>query len=424
MTVDVYRALTVLVTQVCLGGYVMLLVDFRQPQLKWRLRWVVLAALVVAANLVSILALDYWSVYTSMGVLTMTLPYVLITLWCSRYRGLRAVFNITTTLFIGCVGSANGILVQSMMGTWGLCPILVRLASFLVIFAVLGKFSYAYRQMLRLLDGGWGVLCLIPVTTFLTMLYATNILMSRYPLQVIVVLYGLLIVAGSAYCLMYLFFDRVQQANDARSNRKLLELQVSALRGRMEAIQALEHAVRVERHDLRHRLQTVAELTARGDKEAALDFLDAARKRLDVQPGARWCAPPVLDAVFSAYFDQARSQGIRLETRLSLPETLPVDEGELAIVFANALENAICACLELPEEQRELRCEVMAAPSLILEITNPCKGQVCFDRRGLPVTDREGHGLGISSIVAFAEKYQASYQFDVADGRFRFLLVL
>ena len=55
----------------------------------------------------------------------------------------------------------------------------------------------------------------------------------------------------------------------------------------MEAVKAAEDAIRTERHDLRHQLQAVAELIARGDKDAALDFLDATQKRLDEQKEIR-----------------------------------------------------------------------------------------------------------------------------------------
>ena len=94
----------------------------------------------------------------------------------------------------------------------------------------------------------------------------------------------------------------------------------------MEAVKAAEDAIRTERHDLRHRLQAVTELVSRGDKKSALEFLDAAQKRLDEHKEIRWCRPPVLDAVFSSCFDQAQNQGISVEAKLSPPSTLPVDE--------------------------------------------------------------------------------------------------
>ena len=192
----------------------------------------------------------------------------------------------------------------------------------------------------------------------------------------------------------------------------------------MEAVKAAESAIRTERHDLRHRLQAAVELVSRGEKDAALDFLDAAQKRLDEQKETRWCRPPVLDAVFSSYIDQAQSQGISVEANIALPSTLSVDEGELAIVLANALENAIHANLALPREQRKICCTMVGSPGVMLEISNPCTGDVSFDNRGLPVAQRDGHGLGVQSISAFCRKNGAVCQFDLTGVWFRFRLVL
>ena len=165
-------------------------------------------------------------------------------------------------------------------------------------------------------------------------------------------------------------------------------------------------------------------MVSRGDKDAALDFLDAAQKRLDEHKEIRWCHPPVLDAVFSSYFDQAKNQRIRVTAKISLPDTLTVDEGALAIVVANALENAIHANLSLPQDQRVIRCKMVATPSIMLEISNPCNEDVTFDAQGLPVAHREGHGLGVQSISAFCQKSGAVCQFELTDGWFRLRLVL
>ena len=192
----------------------------------------------------------------------------------------------------------------------------------------------------------------------------------------------------------------------------------------MEAVKAAEDMIRTERHDLRHRLQTAAELVSRGERESALEFLDSAQERLNERKAVRWCRPPVLDAVFSSYFDQAQNQGIPVEARISLPDTLPVDEGELAIVLANALENAIHACQSLPAGARKISCKVIARPSLMIEIANPVAGAVEFDSQGLPAAAGEGHGLGTRSIAAFCQKHGFLYHFAAKGGWFRLRLVL
>ena len=416
MKLDLYHTLFVGLSQVFLGSYVMLMIDFRRPVDTWRARWIVIVVLVVGANLVGLLFLNFWDTYKRVALFTVTLPYILVTLWCSRHRDFRAVFNMATALFIGCVGTAMATLAELFFVKNEYVSFCVRLISFLLMFFLLRRFSNTYRNMLHQMNHSWGILCMIPITTFLTLLYAINHARSINPSAALIFLCSLLVVCGCAYYLMYLFFDRVQKENSARYEAQLSTLQVSALRSRMEAVRAAEDAIRTERHDLRHRLQAVAELVSRGDKDAALDFLDAAQKRLDERKEIRWCRPPVLDAVFSSYFDQAQNQGILVEANIALPDTLPANEGELAIVLANALENAIHANLELPPELREIRCKMVGGPGVMLEISNPYTGEISFDSSGLPVAQREGHGMGIQSISAFCRKNGAVCRFDRTDG--------
>ena len=425
MKLDFYHTLYIGISQVFLGIFVMLLIDFRKPVSQWRTRWIVTAVLIVGSNLIGILFLNFWEIYSRAGFFTVTLPYILVTLWCSQYRDFRAAFSIITGLFVGCIGTANEMLTELLLQHTKYCEyysFAVRVISFFLMFFILRRFSVTYRQMLHQLNRSWGILCLIPFSVFITMLYAIS--NSANSVTIIVLFYGLLVACSGAYYLMYLFFDRVQKENSARYEAQLSTLQVSALRNRMEAVRVAENAIRTERHDLRHRLQAVAELVSRGDKKSALEFLDAAQRRLDEQKEIRWCRPPVLDAVFSSYFDQAKNQGILVEANIALPDTLPVDEGALAIVLANALENAIHANLKVPQGQRQIRCKMVATPSVILEISNPCAGDVSFDGDGLPITRQSGHGLGVQSISAFCRKNGAVCHFDLTDDWFRLRLVL
>lgn len=96
----------------------------------------------------------------------------------------------------------------------------------------------------------------------------------------------------------------------------------------------------------------------------------------------------------------------------------------MAIVLANALENAIHANMEVPREQRSICCKMVGAPSLMLELSNACTGSVLFDAQGLPMAQQEGHGLGVRTICAFCKKYGAICQFEQLDGQFRLRLIL
>ena len=424
MSPDLLQALTLAVTQIFLGGiYVVLLVEFRQPVRIWRLRWLALVSGIVAAN-VAWVALGHFDFYARFGVLILVTPYTLATVWCSKYRGFRTVFSVANGAYVGCVCGVNGYVAQALVPDAAWVSLAVRVVSLALLYFVLKKFARTCRKMLRQLDYGWVILSLIPITTSLLMLYTNYVYFRQDPLPAAIVLYGLIVLCACAYYLMYLFFERVQKEDEARRDAQMSALQLSALRSRMEAIQSVEETMRVERHDLRHRFRTIAELVAQGKTQDALAFIGVAQTQLEEQKLVHWCRPPVLDAVFSFYFSQAQRKGVRIDAHIALADKLPVDEAELAVVFSNALENAIHACMRLPEEGREIRCRAISHPDLMLEISNPYAGAVQFDEKGLPASSRKGHGIGSRSIAAFCEKYGASYRYAAEGGRFSLRVIL
>lgn len=351
-------------------------------------------------------------------------PALLLLLALSRFRGWRMVFQLfSSILFCTLVQHAAG-LVYYLSGArfWALILAYAVLSAGVILFLVRFLRPLFFRTLLELRQGWW-LMCLVMAIYYVIIIYLipgyVGLTLSSTILKPAVSL----LMAGF-YSVLIFLFTSVSKEAETRHNAQLLAMELSALESRTEAVRTAELAIRTERHDLRHRLQAAAELVSRGDRDEALDFLNAAQERLDEHREVRWCRPPVLDAVFSSYFLQAQRQDIRIEADITLPDALPVDEGELAVVLANALENAINANLALPPEDRVIRCRVVCVPSLMLEIANPCTCRVAFDDSGLPVSAREGHGLGVQSISAFCQRHGAVCEFDLSDGWFCLRLVM
>ncbi|OUO42996.1 sensor histidine kinase [Flavonifractor sp. An306] len=358
--------------------------------------------------------------------LTISVPATFLTYWAANDTPTQAVFNYMTQILLSVLAVSVIRLLTESFGLSGFVNILLMCGFyFTVIYLEVRFLRRPFRMLLKVIPARWGILTLIPC-----IFCAYLIFVASWPgsylenkLQIIYV-YAAVIPLVVVYIAVFKSLLDQYRTQMERQSTMLLMVQISALKEKLQRVKEVEEGIRIQRHDLRHQLQAVAELVARGDREAALDFLDAARKRLDERKETSWCRPPVLDAVFASYFDQAQRQGVRVEARIALPDTLPADEGELAIVLANALENAIHANLELPREQRNIRCKMVGTPSIMLEVSNPCTGAVLFDGEGLPVAQRKGHGLGVQSICAFCRKNGATCQFDLTDGWFRFRLVL
>lgn len=350
--------------------------------------------------------------------ITIHIPLILLLFTLSRFRGWRLIFQqLSVVLFCTLIHHTSELVYYLSDSRFWVLVLSCVVLSTGVIWFLVRFLRPLFFQILLELHRGWWLICLVMATYYIISVYLIPGYAGFDPRSTIIKpAIGLLILG--VYSILMFFFTSIKNEMEARHNAQMSALQLSALQSRMEAVKAAENAIRTERHDLRHRLQAVAELVLRGDKDAALDFLDAAQKEI------RWCRPPVLDAVFSSYFDQAQNQGISVEAKISLSDTLGVNEGELAIVLANALENAIHANLDLPPEQRKIRCKMVGTPGVMLEISNPCAAAVTFDSNGLPVAQREGHGLGVQSISAFCRKTGAVCQFSLTGGWFQLRLTL
>ena len=142
---------------------------------------------------------------------------------------------------------------------------------------------------------------------------------------------------------------------------------------------------------------------------------------------AAWCANTAVNAVLSGYIGQAEECGCQVSAEVGIPEELPYGEMDLCIVLANTLENAIHACREAPEGERqiELRLELTDNRRISFSLVNACPRPVRFSADGLPAAPaKEGHGLGLQSVRSVADRYGGLLQCRWEEGRFYTQMVL
>ena len=401
-----------------IGFYTVLLIEFKEPQRFWRRLWIVSLALFLVINGFIRVAFGGDS-YMLVAAFTLTLPYLLIILWCSRYKGLRVIFSACICLWMGCIADAAGLIAQTILADNPWIRLAVRVAVYAALYLVLALLRPYYLRMLRILDYGWGVLCFIPVVTYLTVLYMVGYFLPKDPVAVTASVCGITALSVCAYILIYLFFMRVRQSYELKNSRDLMKAQILTLEQSLNASRAMEEETRIQRHDMRHQWITLAELVERGEEKATLDFIEAVERRLDEIAPAWQCENSILNATFSSYFYRAKEEDIMIEAELSVGEEIPADPAELSMALANALDNAIKACVKLPKEKRRIVCRCVDRPRLKLVIENPYIGEVKFSGDGFPVDENDEIGVGVRSILAFCKKYNAECKYQAKDGRFR-----
>lgn len=360
------------------------------------------------------------------GVLIGSVPSLIFLFAFSRQRNAQFIF-----LFCLCdtvcmwVELASG-LIDYAVGGGGVVTLILRLVTLpLLEYAVWRWLRRPFLEMSHIVRHSWLLFALMTGVCYLILVVLSvypTIIFQRpqdIPLAVMV-----LVLIALAYTTIFIALFEQYHMLETQERQRVFEAQAIMMGHRVEDMHRTEEAMCIERHDMRHQLQTIVSLAQQGDRSALLDYVGAAQDRLNAIGSHSYCANPVLNAVLTNVAEQTEALGIALELSIALPDELPVDALEPSIVFANALENAIRAVVKLPPDQRRIICKSVPTPRFMMEITNPYAGKVAFDREGLPVSDKPGHGIGTRSIVAFAEKYDALCRFQAEDGWFKVQLAV
>ena len=207
------------------------------------------------------------------------------------------------------------------------------------------------------------------------------------------------------------------QLEQTRNN---LKLQVGQAVREIEALRTSQQQTRAYRHDLRHHLQYISACIENGRGEQAQEYIQSICSEIEASKVTIYCENEAANLIFSSYASRAENCGVPLNIQAHIPQLISVAETDLCVLLSNALENALRACRRMKAENGPAYIEVTAREKnghLFLQFVNPCPEGIQFEN-GLPVTNAEGHGIGVRSICAIVEKYKGLSDFSVQEGRF------
>ncbi len=246
-----------------------------------------------------------------------------------------------------------------------------------------------------------------------------------FPGSMIQYIVGIIFVVWSLFILCYAIVI-MHEKSAQEHNVQTLAMQMNAMRDQIDADKTHREAMATMRHDMRHEMAVITELYRTGKIDEAEAVYADWQNTLQQSVPKDICAEPILNAVFTRFAHRANEKDIQLYIESNIPAQLPIDTIKLSVILSNALENALNAtgAIEL-EDKRAIRVKLIQNDGQIaLEVVNPCAAPVEFDSKGLPITNKPGHGIGVRSIAAFARDNDYMLDFKCADGKFTMWLVM
>ncbi len=219
---------------------------------------------------------------------------------------------------------------------------------------------------------------------------------------------GVVLVVAALAVQLFLMYLLYRIAREIETNARLTaENQLLTMEAhRYQELRHHMEETRMLRHDFRQHVRVITNLSAAGQASELAEYLHQLDATLD-SAHPTLCANPAVDAVAGYYHQCATKHHVPIDWKLVLPKELPLPETDICMLLGNLLENALTACMKLPEEKRHIRviCQMLSPAMLGLIVENPYDGELKIERGQLMSTRHEGIGLGLESVRITVNRY-------------------
>ncbi|MDD3253000.1 MAG: ATP-binding protein [Lachnospiraceae bacterium] len=339
-------------------------------------------------------------------------------------------FRDWKALFTG-LASSNVVLPGVLVGSYLYCLSGVALAALAVECLVhLGVLALLVRGLRReyleiqtIGRNNWMLMCLMPSLLYLfaqsiTFQESTEVCMVY---EVLAITCFLLIVY-TCYYLVFRTLSKLYHDQQELREHEILKAGIRTLRLEEKEVREAETQILSHLQKRRHLILIMQAMMKEHNYEGVKQVLGQMEGMTEVHQMKRYCDNAPINGVVVYYAGEAEEKGISFSAQLDLPESLRVNDWELAVVLGNLLDNALIACEKLAgsSEQSVRIFARWIRNQVLIEVYNSYDGVLTFDEEsGLPVSSRgAGHGIGLLSVAHFAEKNQITFDCGLEEGEF------
>lgn len=293
--------------------------------------------------------------------------------------------------------------------------LIIQSLTYLLLFAIItyALWNFIKNSFILNISTGhdyyWNIIWVLPVLLYFSNIIVTmdNHWISTWNQFIARLLTGCAIFV--AWKCVNLDFKELEEKLALKSANKLLYIQMDAIIHQAETINENDKKMRILRHDMRHNIQMLSSLIVNGEIAAASTVISELNDNLESTKPIVFCKNPVINSSLLVYINMAQTENIEIISEVDIPLDIPWNSNDIAILFANVLENAIIASRKQIKGCREIQINTRYFDKkLAIVVKNRFDGKVLFDDDGMPVSTVDGHGVGMTSISTIVSKYHGN----------------
>ena len=189
-------------------------------------------------------------------------------------------------------------------------------------------------------------------------------------------------------------------------NRINMRFQNKLINRHYDEVETMYRKMRGWRHDYHNHIQSLKAYMSLMQYEEAARYLEHLEEDLSAVDNVLKTGNIVADAILNSKLTLIQERNIRVDATAVVPEDIHISEIDLSVLIGNLLDNAMEACMQMPEEERFIRIYIdIVKKQLYISVTNSMGGGPRkIGERFL--TQKQGHhGFGLVRIDGIVKKY-------------------
>jgi hypothetical protein len=350
--------------------------------------------------------------YPAWKFVAVLLPNALVASWLSCNHGAQFVVTYGyANLSVALVDLLLWLMGQALYPQAFRLDLAVRVAgAVLCAYAQCRMVGGRYRRALAKLKSGWWLaLCTVLALHALLVLLAegartTTRWQAELPLRVLS-----LSVMALVLILMMLLLDRSLDVLERQEVAGRIENQLELTQNQFSTLNKNINEVRRARHDMKYHIRVLYGLLENGEYEQAKQYMEEYYSQMTALNAQMplYTRNKTVNVLVDYYVCKARENSITMEVEIHIPEQLPISVAHLSTLLGNLWQNALDACMTLPEgTPRYIETSMCVQDGRLVIRCKNSASTVVEEADGHFVTTKgEGHGVGLASIESIAEMY-------------------
>jgi sensor histidine kinase YesM len=209
---------------------------------------------------------------------------------------------------------------------------------------------------------------------------------------------------------------------------EILRQEIQGYANQLDIVLQGEEKVKGLRHDMKHHMNELKILAAKGENKAIENYIDDMREFIRNPNEIVSSGNLEIDSVMNYMLCKAKDELHTVNVNVRLPKSV-IHSFDINVILGNLLENSIEAARQTEEKRLDVNVELQQG-FLRIQIENSYNGKTVFDKeKGYKrlLTTKKGkglHGIGLENVRKMVEKYDGIMEISAEGNRFCVILIL